>query len=62
MFLALCALSAALLLPSSDSAAIRYNNMLESHYFHLCNRGAELSDGYLYLLLDIGDIGDQAPV
>ena len=33
MFLAVCALSVVLLLPSSDSAAIRYGNLLGSHYY-----------------------------
>ena len=62
MILALCALSVVLLLPSSDSAAIRYNNLLGSPYYHLCNRGAELSDGYLHLVLDIKDLGYQTAV
>ena len=62
MILALCALSVVLLLPSSDSAAIRYNYFTDSPYYHLYHRDAELSDGYLHLVLDIKDLGDQAIV
>ena len=62
MFLVICILSAALLLPSSECAAIRYTYLLESPYYHRNDRGAKISDGYLHLVLDIKDLGDQAYV